>query len=264
MRARLQPVLGDGPLRRDRASRPTRRRSASSTAAVSRPPSTSGLQRPDLLEVGLARTFVARAPRRTARSRARSGPRPGRAAPRSCDSTANCLHVVAGDVPLLGDHLRAAELRHLLGAVAGDPARSTRRTGSVKPNCSATRHRRARSGSCSCSARRPRRRGRRCRSSRPARRSARPAGYEPHCRSTVVPGTSSGSPAASQHVRAMSPACGPIVSTQPNTTSSTAAGSTPVRVDQRADRVRAEIGRVHLAERRRRACPTGVRTASTM
>ena len=31
---------------------------------------------------------------------------------------------------------------------------------------------------------------------------------DPHCRSTVVPGTSSGSPAASQDVRAMLPACG--------------------------------------------------------
>ena len=47
-------------------------------------------------------------------------------------------------------------------------------------------------------------------------------------------GTSSGSPAASQQVRAMSPACGPIVSTQPKITSSTAAGSKPVRCDQRA------------------------------
>ena len=52
---------------------------------------------------------------------------------------------------------------------------------------------------------------------------------DPHWRSTVVPGTSSGRPATSQHVRAMSPACGPIVSTQPNTTSSTAAGSTSTR-----------------------------------
>ena len=38
---------------------------------------------------------------------------------------------------------------------------------------------------------------------------------DPHCRSIVVPGISSGSPAASHAVRAMSPACGPIVSTQP-------------------------------------------------
>ncbi len=35
---------------------------------------------------------------------------------------------------------------------------------------------------------------------------------DPHWRSTVVPGTSSGRPAASQQVRAMSPAWGPMVS----------------------------------------------------
>ncbi len=52
---------------------------------------------------------------------------------------------------------------------------------------------------------------------------------EPHWRSTVVPGTCSGSPAASQQVRAMSPAWPPMVSTQPKTTSSTAAGSMPLR-----------------------------------
>ena len=52
---------------------------------------------------------------------------------------------------------------------------------------------------------------------------------EPHCRSTVTPGTASGRPAASHAVRAMSPACGPTVSTQPNTTSSTAPGSAWVR-----------------------------------
>lgn len=40
-------------------------------------------------------------------------------------------------------------------------------------------------------------------------------------RSTVTPGTSCGSPAASQHVRATSPARGPTVSTQPKITSST-------------------------------------------
>ena len=52
---------------------------------------------------------------------------------------------------------------------------------------------------------------------------------EPHWRSMVVPGTCSGRPAASQQVRAMSPACGPTVSTLPKTTSSTAPGSMPVR-----------------------------------
>ncbi|MNF99761.1 hypothetical protein D3C84_826750 [compost metagenome] len=43
---------------------------------------------------------------------------------------------------------------------------------------------------------------------------------EPHWRSTVVPGTVSGKPAASQLVRAISPAWEPMVSTQPNITSS--------------------------------------------
>ncbi len=43
---------------------------------------------------------------------------------------------------------------------------------------------------------------------------------EPHWRSMVVPGTSSDRPAASQQVRAMSPASGPMASRQPNMTSS--------------------------------------------
>ena len=70
---------------------------------------------------------------------------------------------------------------------------------------------------------------------------------EPHWRSIVTPGTCSGRPAASQQVRAMSPACGPIVSQQPKITSSTAR-----RVDARArsisalQHVGAEIRRVHL------------------
>jgi hypothetical protein len=86
---------------------------------------------------------------------------------------------------------------------------------------------------------------------------------DPHWRSTVVPGTSSGSPAASQQVRAMSPAWGPMVSRQPNTTSSTAAGSIPVR----------SISALIEAAPRSAGCtpasppfllPTGVLTASTM
>ena len=71
---------------------------------------------------------------------------------------------------------------------------------------------------------------------------------EPHCRSTVTPGTASGRPAASQAVRAMSPACGPRVSTQPNTTSSTASGSSTGAGQQRGDDVRAEIGRVRAGQ----------------
>ena len=138
------------------------------------------------------------------------------------------LHVVARDVPLLGDHLGAAELRHLLRAVARDPAlRAGERIGEAERL--AGDHRRRDRDHGSCSARRPRRRGRWCRSSPPARRSAPPAatsrtGGRSWCRARAP-----GSPAASQQVRAMSPACGPIVSTQPKTTSSTAAGSMPVR-----------------------------------
>ena len=46
----------------------------------------------------------------------------------------------------------------------------------------------------------------------------------------------------------MSPACGPIVSRQPNTTSSTACGSTPGALHEGTDGVAAEVGRVDLGE----------------
>ena len=52
---------------------------------------------------------------------------------------------------------------------------------------------------------------------------------DPHCRSTVTPGTLSGRPADSQAFLAMSKVCGPICETHPMITSSTAAGSIPVR-----------------------------------
>lgn len=86
---------------------------------------------------------------------------------------------------------------------------------------------------------------------------------DPHWRSTVTPGTSSGRPAASQAVRAMSPACGPTVSRQPNTTSSTAAGSTPDRSIS-AFRTCAPRSAGWTADRPPPRRPTGVRTASTM
>ena len=85
---------------------------------------------------------------------------------------------------------------------------------------------------------------------------------EPHCRSTVTPGTASGRPAASQAVRAMSPACGPIVSTQPNTTSSTASGSMSARASSaRITCAPRSAGCAPASPPPRR--PTGVRTAST-
>ena len=86
---------------------------------------------------------------------------------------------------------------------------------------------------------------------------------EPHCRSMVTPGTSSGNPAASHDSRAMLPACEPMASKQPAITSSTAPGSTSVRSNSPR----------HAAAPRSTGCtpasdplrlPTAVRTASMM
>ena len=71
---------------------------------------------------------------------------------------------------------------------------------------------------------------------------------EPHWRSTVVPGTCSGSPATSQHVRAMSPACGPMLSTLPKIDVVDRAGVDPGALDQRRDRVTTQVGGVHLRQ----------------
>src|ERR687897_1434057 len=85
---------------------------------------------------------------------------------------------------------------------------------------------------------------------------------EPHCRSMVVAGTSSGSPAASQALRATLTDCSPSWDTQPMSTSSTSSGSTPLR----STRARSTTAP------RSTACPpasppfrrpTGVRTAPT-
>ena len=91
----------------------------------------------------------------------------------------------------------------------------------------------------------PRRRRRR---SRPARRSGSPAGDEPHWRSTVVPGTVSGKPAASTALRAMLTPCSPTCMTQPITTSSTRAGSMPVRSISALERLRREVDRVPVLQ----------------
>ena len=86
---------------------------------------------------------------------------------------------------------------------------------------------------------------------------------DPHWRSTVTPGTASGRPAASHAVRAMSPACGPTVSTQPNTTSSTASGSIGVRASSAVITCAPRSAGCAAASPPPRR-PTGVRTASTM
>ena len=73
----------------------------------------------------------------------------------------------------------------------------------------------------------------------------------------------SGRPAASQHVRAMSPACGPSWSTQPKTTSSTTIGSRSLRSTMALSTCAPRsAGWTWLRPPPR--FPTGVRTASTM
>ena len=82
---------------------------------------------------------------------------------------------------------------------------------------------------------------------RPSRRAPRPGGRP-----------------TSQHVRAMSPACGPMVSTQPKMTSSTARGSILRALDERLEHVRARGRPGAPCESPPFRLPTGVRTASTM
>ncbi len=86
---------------------------------------------------------------------------------------------------------------------------------------------------------------------------------DPHARLTVVAGTDTGQPAAKTAVRATIPACSPTWLTQPHTTSSTVAGSRPVRsvraVSTWADR---STGWISDSAPPRR--PMGVRTASTI
>src|SRR5207245_10738806 len=86
---------------------------------------------------------------------------------------------------------------------------------------------------------------------------------DPHCRSTVVPGTESGNPAASAALRPMFMACSPTVMVQPITTSSTRAGSRSLRATSAlsgSDARSTGCQSFSLPLRR----PTAVRTASTM
>ena len=86
---------------------------------------------------------------------------------------------------------------------------------------------------------------------------------EPHWRSTVVPGTVSGKPAASAALRPMFMACSPTVMVQPKTTSSTSAGSRSLR-SRSARRGWAARSTACQPERRPFFFPTGVRTTSTI
>ena len=116
------------------------------TAAVSRPPSTSVFSDGHLLQRGAAARALVGGDLLAGEVDVRHdlaleaalvdrGERPLVAGEREL------LHVFAGDVPLLGDHLGAAELRDLLVAVALAPADASPENGSVKPNCCGDRHR---------------------------------------------------------------------------------------------------------------------------
>src|SRR5689334_4743795 len=87
----------------------------------------------------------------------------------------------------------------------------------------------------------------------------------PHCRSTVVPGTVSGKPALSNALRAMLTAWSPTCVTAPAMTSSTSAGSTPVRVTS-SDRLwaRRSTESTSCSAPLALPFPIGVRTAPTM
>ena len=86
---------------------------------------------------------------------------------------------------------------------------------------------------------------------------------EPHWRSTVVPQTETGQPAASATLRPMFQACSSIWVTQPHWRSSTWPGSTPFR-STRAFTTWAERSSPRMWESVPPLRPTGLRTASTM
>ena len=143
-------------------------------------------------------------------------------------SSAKRLHVLARDVPLLGDHLGAAELRDLLRAVARRPALRARRTG-CRSRAAGRASSPTRSGSCSCSGRRPPRRGREVPLITACAAKCTACCEEPHWRSIVTPGTCSREagrePAGARDVARL----GPDRVAAAEDTSSTAPGSTPVR-----------------------------------
>ena len=86
---------------------------------------------------------------------------------------------------------------------------------------------------------------------------------EPHCRSTVVPATDTGQPAVSATLRPMFQACSSTCVTQPHWTSSTSAGSTPLRVTS-AFTTCADSSSPRMWESVPFFFPIGLRTASTI
>ncbi len=117
-------------------------------------------------------------------------------AARCCEREAELVGVVAGDAPLVGDALGALELRgHLVlrEVRLGDRDAEAELLATVDADRDAAHDLdAAREGDVDDAGADERR-----------RRGWWPAGYEPHCVSTVVAATASGSPAVSHAVRAM-------------------------------------------------------------
>ena len=231
------------------AAPPRRREIWLETAAVRRPPSAQRLQLRHLLERGVAaRALVAGARRRAARSRASKRPSSIARIARRWLSSAKRSMSSREMLPLLGDHLGAAELRDLLRAVARHPALRARE----------------RIGEAERLRQRHRRRDRDHAHVLHAAGDDEVAGAAHHGLRGEVHGLlrraalavdrhararRSGSPAASQQVRAMSPACGPIVSS-----------SRRPRPRRRRDRRRcARPARAARARRGRRGAPARAR-----
>ncbi len=86
---------------------------------------------------------------------------------------------------------------------------------------------------------------------------------EPHCESTVVAATSSGSPWDSQAMRAMLKDCSPTWETQPPTTCPTFSGAMPLRSSAAFCTAPSRSAGIRPASPLPRL-PMGLRTASTM
>ena len=147
------------------------------------------------------------------------------------------VELLAGDAPLVGDHLGRDALRHEARiAVAGEHL--------VAERDRAGRHRRSPSGWWSSPRRRRRRRCRRHRRSRPGRRSGRPAGTSRTGGRPRWPAPTRGSRRRARRCgRCSGPGC-PTCMTQPMITSSMSAGSRWLRSTRCLQHLAGEVGRV--------------------
>ena len=151
----------------------------------------------------------------------------GRAVGELVRAQAELVHLRARDLPLLGDQLGATGPAGR-SCVALHQLRRERR-------CRRSPADVRRPSGCGPCARRPRRSITSCGARGDQRRRANTTACwpDPHWRSTVVAGTSTGRPACSQALRAMLFDCSPTWVTAPATTSSTSAGSMPAALDDR-------------------------------